>query len=581
MTGKVLSNGEVATQLKEVLAAMEIGGENRFSIRAYQNVISSIDNLTISVHDLWESDRLNEIAGIGSGLAGHLDELFKTGKVKEWEFKKKDLPKGMFELLVLRGVGPKTAFKLAKEFDLEKRDNALEKIKKAAGEGRIEDLPGFGEKSQQEILDSINTLKKSKQEKQRLLLSHAEEISQRIIKHLKEHKAVKDVVGLGSLRRRASTVGDIDLAVSSNLPSEVIEHFVNFSEIKDVETKGDKMSTVILNNDVQVDILVSAPDSFGSMLQHFTGSKQHNILLREFALEQGKSLSQYGIKIDGKLTKFKKEEDFYKELGLPHIPPELREGKNEVELASKEKLPKLIEASDVKGDLHWHTTDSDGLNSLQEMVDKAISLGYEYAGVADHAPSVQSRGKYEVLGIIDKKRRQIEQINKEGKIKLLFGYEVNILKDASLGMPDELLEKLDFVVASIHTAFDQDKETITNRLLSAIENPLVDIIAHPTGRLINERKSYEVDWDKVFDACIKHNTMLEINAHPTRLDLPDHLVLDAVKKGVKIVINTDAHSVEDMDLMRFGVDVARRGWCEVKDIVNAKPVDKLLNLLHV
>lgn len=576
---KRLSNAEVVKELKEVLAAMEIKGDNRFSIRAYQNAIASIDSLTSSVYDLWENDRLHEIAGVGGGLAQHLSDLFTTGKVKEWETKKKDLPEGMFELLILRGVGPKTAFKLAQKFGITDRENALEIVKKAAKEKKIQQLPRFGEKSEQDILSSLEELKKSKGEKPRLLLSHAEEIAERVVKHLKKLDHVEHAVPLGSLRRRKSTVGDLDFAVSSTKPEEVIDHFVKFEEIKDIETQGDDMSRVLLTNETQVDVLVTPPEALGSLLQHFTGSKQHNIALRKHALEQGKSLSQHGIKEGDEIKPIATEEVFYSELGLPWIPPELREGKDEIEVAKNGQLPKLIELKDLKGDIHVHTTDSDGTASLQEMVDKAKELGYEYVGISDHAPSVQSRGRYEVLGIVEKKRKRIEEMNEKEDIKILFGYEVNILKDTTLGMPDDILEKLDYVIAGIHTSFDQPREEATARIIAAIENPLVDIIAHPSGRLINEREALDLDWAKVFAAAKKHDKILEINAHPSRLDLADHLVRDAIKDGIKILIVTDAHSTSDMDLMRFGVDVARRGWCQKEHIINTLPVEDLLKIL--
>lgn len=492
--------------------------------------------------------------------------------MKEWELKKKDLPEGMFELLVLRGVGAKTAFKLSQEFEIKDRKDALKVIKKAARSKKIQELPGFGEKSEQDILDSIEDLKHSKSENQRMLLVHAEEISNRVVEYLKKNEKVVDAVALGSLRRRASTVGDIDLAVASDHPEEVIKYFVKYPEIKDIESQGDRMSTVILGVGAQVDILVSDVDSFGSMLQHFTGSKQHNIKLRQHALEMDMSLSQYGIKEkknNNEFVKFSSEENFYKHLGLDWVPPEIREGHDEIELAKAGKLPKLIELSDIKGDLHVHTTDSDGVNTLEEMVEAARELGYAYLGNTDHAPSVTSRGKYEVLGIIDKKRRLIEELNeKYDDIKILYGYEVNILKDKTLGMPDELLEKLDYVIAGIHTSFDSDRKLATERLLETIKNPLVDIIAHPTGRLINERKSLDIDWNKVFEAVKEHDKILEINAQPSRLDLPDHLIRDAIKEGIRIIINTDAHSTEDLLFMPYGVDVARRGGCEAKDILN-------------
>ena len=575
-----LSNNEVAEQMKEAVAAMEVKGENRFGIRAYQNAIASIDSLTSSIYDLWENGRLSEIAGVGPSLEQHLNELFTKGRVKEWEQKKEDLPEGMFTLLVVRGIGAKTAYKLAKTFKLNNRETALEKVKEAAETHKIQDLPGFGEKSENDILEAIRELKKSKQEKPRTLLFRAEEIAGRVIEHLKKLDSVEEAVPLGSLRRRKATVGDLDIAVSSTKPGEVIDHFVKFEEVANVESQGENMSTVLLNNETQVDILVSDPESFGSLLQHFTGSKQHNIELRTYALEKGMSLSQYGIKEGKELKKFSTEKAFYEHLGLNWIPPEIREGSNEIQLAAKGNLPKLVELADIKGDLHTHTVDSDGSSTIFEMVEKAKSLGYEYVGISDHAPSVQARGRYDVLGIVEQKRKQIDELNANNPdIKILYGYEVNILKDATLNMPEDIMEKLDYVIASIHTSFDQSREEITERLIKAIVDPLVTIVGHPAGRLINERDSLEVNWDKVFDAAVKYNKIIEINSQPSRLDLPDHLVRDALKKGVRIMINTDAHITHDMDFMKFGVDVARRGWCEKQNIVNTLPLKKFLKAL--
>lgn len=578
---KRISNDEIIIQLKETLASMQINEENRFSIRAYQNAIVSIENLTTSVYDLWEDNKLTDIEGVGSGLQQHFDELFETGKVTEWEKKKKDLPKGMFELISIRGVGAKTAYKLAKHFKLNSKKDALKKIKKAAESGEIRKLKGFGEKSEQDIFESIEDLKKSKNEKERMFYVHAEQIANRVVNYLEKLDEVEKAVALGSLRRKCSTIGDIDIAVSSNYPKKVIDHFVEYSEIKDVESHGDKMSTVILGIGAQIDVLVSDPDSFGSMLQHFTGSKQHNIKLRQYALEKKMSLSQYGIKEVGELKKFKTEEDFYKHLGLNWIPPEIREGTNEIELAEEKNLPKLIELKDIKGELHTHTIASDGVGTLEEMVEGAKSKGYEYFGIADHAPSVSSRGRYEVLGIVDSMRMKIDKINEEQEeIKVLFGYEVNILKDSTLSMPDEVLEKLDFVIAGIHTSFTESKNLQTKRLVSAIKNPYVDIIAHLVGRLINERDPIEADWDEVFSAAKKYNKILEINSYPKRLDLPPHLMKSAKDQGIKLIINTDAHSVNELDLMRYGVSLAKRGWCTKENIINTLPYGEFIKLFE-
>lgn len=576
-----LSNSEVVIILKEALAAMEVKGSNTFEIRAYQNAISVIDNLTSSVYDLYENKRLGEIAGVGKILESHLIELFSSGKVAKFEALKKDLPQGMFALIGIRGVGAKKAFKLAAHFKLNDRTTALEKIKSLATEGKIRELDGFGEKSEKDILDAISGDKLNKNKKERLLLSQAEQISERITDYMKKLKSVEKLETLGSLRRRNSTVGDLDLAVGTQNGVEVLDYFAKSPEIEDVVSKGDKKIQAVLKNGTQVDFRTITPKAIGSMMQYFTGSKQHNVLLRTYALDRGFSLSEYGIKDKaGKLHEFADEESFYNFLGLDYIPPELRWGKNEIDLAHKHKLPKLIELSDIKGDIHTHTIFSDGVNTLPEMINAAKKLGYQYYGVADHAPSEQSRGRDIVAKIISDRTDEIAKINSsQNEIKVFYGYEVNILANGKLGLADELLKQLDYVIASIHTSFTQDRVTVTNRLISAIENPYVKIIGHPSGRLINERDACDIDWKKVFDACVANNKILEINAQPNRLDLADDLVRDALELGVKFIINTDAHDTSSLNLMKYGIDVARRGGCEIKDIVNTLDLKKFSEVI--
>lgn len=582
MEGKRISNSEVVKILKEILAAMEIKSANSFRIRAYQNAVSILDNLTVSIYDLWENKKLQNIPGVGPGIAAHLNELFLTGQVGEFEEAKEDLPEGMFEFLELRGVGAKRAFSLAKAFKINSREKALERLLEAGEAGKIKDLEGFGEKTEEKIIDAIRESKKSKNEKERMLWTHAGEIVERIEKHMNKCKEVKEVVACGSFRRHNPTVGDLDIPISTTNPEKAIEHFLKFDEILEVVNRGDQKLTVILKNDVQVDIRMSTPEAYGSMLQYFTGSKQHNILLRNYSLTKGMSLSEYGIKKDGKLKEFASEEDFYKELDLPYIVPELRHGNYEIEAARKNKLPNLIKLEDIKGDVHVHTELSDGVNTIEEMVEKAKSLGYEYVGITDHAPSVASRGMGAVLKTVSDTRRKIDEINEsQNDIKVLFGYELNILVDETLGLPDEILKDLDIVIAGIHAAFDQDKDKITARYLAALNNPYVDVLSHPAGRLINERDGTDPDWRKVFDAARDNNKILEINAQPDRLDLPDDLVKEAIEWGVKLIINSDAHALEQMDFMRYGIFNARRGWAEAKDIVNTLPYAEFVKELKI
>ncbi len=574
------TNSEVVAILKEVLAAMEVKEVNKFRIRAYQNAISSIDNLTTSVYYMWENGRLDDIPGVGGILAQHFNSLFTTGAVPDFDLVKKGLPEGMFALIGVRGIGAKKAFKLAQAFSLTKRETAIEGLRKAAEAHKIQVLPGFGPKSEQEILAALVDNKTHKREKTRMLLIKAEEVADRVVKYLKLVDGIDDVVVLGSFRRREATVGDLDVAVATKNGVGVVEHFLAFSEIEDVLSQGDKKASVVLNNNVQVDLRVLEPKSFGSMLQYFTGSKQHNILLRTFALEHGMSLSEYGIKKGTNLLEFSDEPAFYAQLGLPYIQPELRQGTDELDFARRNKLPKLVDLKDIRGDLHAHTNFSDGINTLAEMVTAAVQLDYEYFGITDHAPSIGSRGEKEVMNIINTQRTNIEQLNDTNHtIKLLFGYEVNILSDATLSMPDHYLEKLDYAIGSIHTAFEQTREQITKRLLAAIKNPHINIIGHPSGRLINQRQACDVDWEQIFEAVLEYDKILEINAQPERLDLTDDLVKQAVRAGIKLIINTDAHSTGSLGLMQYGIDVARRGWCEPKNILNTLPLADFLRLL--
>lgn len=582
MEAKRLSNKEVIALLKEILAALEVKDVNPFRVRAYQNAISILDNLTESIYDLWENKRLKEIPGVGPGIESHLNELFHTGVVSEFETIKEDLPEGMFALIGLRGVGAKRAYKLALAFKLSDRDSALDKLKEAAESGQIQVLEGFGEKMEKSILDAIGEKKMTKNSKQRLLLTHAEEIVDRIKKHMAKCKEVVKLEAAGSFRRRNATIGDLDIPIATNNPEKVLKHFLKFPEIEEILVEGDKKTSVVLKNEVQVDIRVTTPEAYGSMLQYFTGSKQHNILLRNHSLTKGMSLSEYGIKKGDTTKEFSDEDGFYKEIGLPYIPPELRHGNYEIEAAVKDKLPKLIELSDIKGDLHTHTNFSDGLNTIEEMVEAAKNLGYEYIGITDHSPSIQSRGLGTVLKIVSDMRKKIDDINEIQKdIRVLYGYEVNILVDNTLALPDDILKNLDYVIAGIHTALNQDKKTVTERFLSAIENPYVSIIAHPSGRLLNERDPSDPDWNKIFDSVRDKGIILEINAQPDRIDLPDDLIRNAISWGVKLVINSDAHSISQLNNMRYGIDNARRGWAEKKDILNTLPYEKFVKNLRV
>lgn len=574
------TNQEVSQILKEVIAAMEVKDENKFKLRAFQNVVSSIETSTYSVFDLWEKERLKEISGVGESLSGYLNELFSEGKVGEFEHLKKDLPDGMFALIGIQGIGAKKAYKLATSLGLKDRSSAVNKVYEAAKTGKIRILEGFGETSEKQLLEAIAQLKVTKKDKPRLLWHQGDEVVQRIYRYMSKLNLVLQIEALGSYRRKKETIGDLDIAVSTYADQEVMSYFLEFPEIKEILAQGDKKISVVLKNDLQVDFRAVHPKQFGSMVQYFTGSKYHNIALRSYAISKGFSVSEYGIKKDRKLHEFSTEEDFYNFLGLQYIPPEIRQGKDEIDLASQKLIPDLVKISDIKGDIHTHTTFSDGENTLETMIKTAKERGYEYYGFSDHAPSISSRGYEEVEKIIDQTSQKVADINRDDpNFRVLYGYEVNILADATLSLPDKLLSKLDYVIAGMHTSQNQSREAIMNRYRMALYHPLVNIIAHPSGRLLNERDGMDMDWMAFLEEVAKAGKILEINSQPQRLDLPYDMVKEAKELGIKLIINTDAHSAKSLDFMRYGVNVAKRGWCEKKDIINTLLTDDFLRVL--
>lgn len=575
-----LSNAAIARLLREVAAAYEVKKENRFKIRAYDAAADSVEHATSEVKDLWEEGRLGELPGVGESISSHLDEYFRTGHVKHFEDVKKGLPSGMFAIFGLEGVGPKRAYRLAKELKVE----TLEDLHQAVREEKIERLEGFGRRSQELILKAIEG---REQHKERILLPVAFSIAERLIEQILLLPGVVRADPLGSLRRMVSTVGDIDIGVATTKPQEVVKEFTSLPDVGRVVGAGEARATVVLKTGRQVDIRVHDPKSYGALLQYFTGSKAHNIHTRKIANERGLSLSEYGIakfaggeKV-GKPLPVETEEEFYRLLGLPWIPPELREDTGEIEAAQNGQLPDLVEVEDVLGETHVHTTHSDGEETTASMIEESIRLGRKYVGISDHAPSVLTRGLSQAKKEVLKCKREIEELRKryQGKIEIFFGAEVNVDAQARMALPDELLALYEYTIGSIHTSFDQPKELTTKRLLTALENPYVNVLGHPTGRLLGEREAYEVDWETIFAAAERHNKILEINSYPSRLDLPDDLVRTARRRGIRFAIATDAHRHEHLRNLRFGVAVARRGWCEKSDIINANEADQFAKLI--
>lgn len=575
---KEFTNKEVAKLLRSIAAAYEIKGEDRFKIMAYDRAATSVEHASSEVKDLWDDGKLGELAGVGTAIASHLDELFRTGKVKHFQEVMSGLPAAMFELLSIPGIGAKTAFKLCQKLKITSPKTAISDLEKRAKEGKIRSIEGFGEESEKDILRGIEEFQRKTT---RIVLPYAGQIAEDILSWLRESPSVIRADPLGSLRRMVSTVGDVDIAVATNKPKEVISHFVAYPKKKRVLEAGTATASLVLKSGYQVDLMVQPPDSYGALLQHFTGSKHHNIVLREFALKKGLSLSEYGIKKGKKLIKFSTEEEFYKALGMDWIPPELREDTGEIEMALAHKLPKLVELKEIKGDLHVHsdfpieTSHDEGAGSMEEVLEKGLKLGYEYIGFCEHNPSTSKHKPEQIISILKRKGEKIDEINysyeKRGNnmsIRALNGLEIDIKPNGMLGIPEKGLDLLDFAMVSVHSSFRMNREGMTKRVLAALEHPKVKILGHPTGRKLGQREGFELDWEKIFDFCLKRGKWLEINAWPDRLDLPDTLVREAVKKRVKMVVCTDAHALDQLELMRYGVAVARRGWAQESDIIN-------------
>ena len=606
--GKYFTNSDISELLRKVASVYQAQNGNPFKIRAYEEAAVSIEHSTSDLKDLWDDGKLKEIPAVGESIAQHLDELFKTGKVKEFEKLFASVPPSLFVFDKIPGIGPKKAIVLARKLHIIRADTALKELKEAISKGRVKNLENFGEKSEELILKGIEVFEKGETKENRMPLYVAKEIADSLITYLKTNPLVLEAYPLGSLRRRLATIGDIDLAVATNKPKEVMEFFYKYPKIKRIISQGEKLlARVVVESGQQVDLRLAYPKDFGAMLQYFTGSKQHNIYLREYALRKGLSLSEYGIKmikklkvknqkLNSKIKSFSTEKDFYNYLGLEYIPPEIREGTNEIKIAEEGKIPQLVELKDIKGDLHLHTnfpieTSHDlGESELKEMVSKGESLGYDYLGFTEHNPSFSQHSKREILNILQKKKEFFDQFiysyEKENKqrgqnlpIKILNGLEIDIQPSGELAIPEEGFVFLDYAIASIHTSFNLNREEMTKRVIVGLSHPKVKIFGHPTGRKIGVREGYELDWEKIFNFCLKKSKFLEISAWPDRLDLPDILVREAIKAGIKLVINSDSHAVEQMELMEFGVSVARRGWAEKKDILNTLPKDKLCAIL--
>lgn len=570
-----MRNTEIAQVFQEIADILEMKGENVFKIRAYQRAARTIEHWPQEMETVLKEDILKQIPGIGEAIAKKITELLTTGRLKYFEELKADMPEGVTELLKVPGIGPKTAWRLVTELKVKN----LEELEKAILEGKVSRLFRMGDKTAENMLNSLQAMRRKGK---RIPLGQALPIVEEIVNSLKTTPGLRNLTAAGSLRRLQETVGDLDIMGTADDPSRVIESFVKLSLVKEVLAQGTTRASILLSSGLQVDLRMVEHRQFGSLLQYFTGSKQHNISLRERSHRQGLKISEYGIQqLDSEeLETFADEESFYRRLGLQYIPPELREDRGEIELAEKNALPRLVELADIKGDLHVHTDWSDGHAPVREMAIEAKKRGYEYIAITDHAAG---------LGVahglnrerLQEQMAEIKKLNNEmDGLHILTGMEVDIKADGSLDMPDDILKQLDVVVASVHSAMNQDEEKMTSRVLKALANPYLDILAHPTGRLLGEREPVKVRMEDIFKAARENKKALEINSMPDRLDLKDTHIIRARELGVKLVLSTDSHSPAQLGLMSFGIGMARRGWCKAEDILNSHSLKSFLDLLH-
>jgi len=570
-----MKNTAIAKIFGDIADLLELKGENAFKIRAYQKAARAIEHYPKEINIMLdEGEGLQGIPGVGEAIAKKTTELVTTGKLGYYENLKAEFPQGITNLLSIPGIGPKTANKLSGELGI----TTVGELEQAINDGRMAELFRLGDKTASNVLQQIQAVRRKDQ---RTPIGEALPIVENILGALHSVPGVRNLTYAGSLRRFRETLGDIDLMGTADKPEEVIGAFVSLPRVGQVLAQGSTKASAIVTGGLQVDLRMVEHDSFGSLLQYFTGSKQHNISLRERGRRQGLKLSEYGITTvaTDKLEKFAIEEEFYRRLGLQYIPPELREAQGEVGKAEQGTLPKLVELTDIKGDLHTHTDWSDGHNSIEEMALAARDLGYEYIAITDH-----SGGRGIAHGLdVERLRKQVAEVRaldeRLSGIRVFSGIEVDIRADGSLDFPHEILSELDIVIAAVHSAMNQSEERMTKRVLGAIEDPDVDILAHPTCRLLGEREPIAIDLEAIFQAAAKHNKIIEINAMPDRLDLNDIHAFRARDWGVKLVIETDAHSIGHLGLMRFGVGVARRAWCEPQHILNTLPLKELLAIL--
>jgi DNA polymerase (family 10) len=569
-----IHNTDIVENFNKVADLLEIKGANPFRIRAYRNAARTIGSLSKRVADLIaENSPLTDFSGIGEDLAEKIEEIVKTGTLSQLKELEKVLSPGLHDLLRIPGLGPKKVKALYEALDI----GDLSSLKKAAQEQKIRKLNGFGAKTEASILDEIERRYWGKSRTKWVV---AEELACSYVDYLKKDPSLKEITVAGSYRRGKETVGDLDILVTVKRGSNVMTHFVTYEDVDHVISRGETRSSVVLRTGLQVDLRVVPQVSYGAALHYFTGSKAHNITVRKLAQKKGMKINEYGVFQNDKRIAGKTEEDIFTQVDMPYIEPELREDRGEIQAAQKNRLPKLIRLDDIRGDLHAHTQETDGRDTLADMVSAAQKKGYAYLAISNHSQHVT------VAKGLNRKRlaKEIEKIDrlnaKTRKFAILKAIEVDILKDGSLDLADDILQELDVVIGAVHSDFKLSRQKQTERILRAMDNPLFNILAHPSGRLINAREPYEVDLERVIEAAGQRGCFVELNAHPDRLDLNDVFCKTAKDLGVKIAVSTDAHGVDSLDYMRLGVQQARRGWLEPDDVLNTRSWYELKKLLQ-
>ena len=577
-----MDNKAIAGILYETADLLEIDGQDSFRIRSYRNAAEAIEALPQQIADLIpEPKKVLEIPGIGKGMLANLQEIFKEGRLSVHADLLKKYHSSMLDLLKIQGLGPKTIALIWSAYQV----SDLEGVEKLAREGKIRILPRMGEKHEQKLLKAIEDYRRIAG---RFLLDAAESQAEKIIEHLRHFPGVEKITPAGSLRRGRETVGDLDVLVTGKACAsdaqreKCIEHIVKLPGLMEVIARGDNKISFRVRGGMQVDVRLLAPNSFGSAMQYFTGSKAHNVALRQRALKMGYTLSEYSLaRLDNeKAVAGKTEEEIYAKLKLDYIPPELRENQGEIDAAEEHALPALIEQSDLQGDVHMHTVETDGRNTIEEMAEAAQAHGYKYMAITDHSKNLAFAN-----GLDDKRAQEhVKRIRKANEksdgIRIFAGVEVDILADGTLDLSDSVLEQMDLVIASVHSHFNQSAAEMTDRLLKAVENPNTSMIGHPTGRLLLRRDAYQFDVDAVLKVAAQRKVAMELNAYPDRLDLCDRHLRLAKQHGVKIVINTDSHHTSHLDKIRYGVLQARRAWLTKQDVLNTLPAEKFAKAMR-